>query len=115
MSIVSFSEIKNDLKQASEYWTSLDPFIRILDVISLICVFMFGVGFILVDILRIHETVTNMAFLTFPIFVAGFTFVYRTKLNTEGEDFHKARMEFIKMVGIVLLFILTTFVYSFIV
>lgn len=112
---MSLSEIKDDLKQASDYWTSLDPFVRTLDVISVILVFMFGIGFILVDILSITETVTNMAFLTFPIFVAGFTYVYRTKLNTEGEDYDAARMEYIKFIGMLLLFILATFVYSFIV
>lgn len=104
--------LTKDLSQIKKEWYAEDSTVRLLDLISLFGIMIFGVTFIVVSVMAIIPTLTNMAFMIYPIIISGYTFTLRSKLSNPDVDNKAARKEFLGLVSITTLLVLFTFVYS---
>ncbi|MHA2028479.1 MAG: hypothetical protein ACW99A_08285 [Candidatus Kariarchaeaceae archaeon] len=107
----SLENIKKDLKQVKEQWDQLDPNVRYLDIITLICVAIFAVSFFYVYIFEVALIITNALFMMFPAILAAYIFIYRSKLNDPESDNDVARKEFLTSMSIFLAIVGFSFVY----
>ncbi len=110
----AWNDIKKDFSQIKDEWLSLDPAIRLLDILSLLGVIIFGLTFITVSVLEITVTLTNMAFMIYPIIISGYIFVLRVKLNDPDADKYAARKEFFSLVLLTTFLVVLGFFYAFI-
>lgn len=107
--IESFS---SELRKVRNEWLELDPAVRRLDLLSLLSILVFGIGYIVVRAFDLTLTVTNGAMLISPIILAGYMFIYRSKLADKDSDHVQARKEFRNFLLMTLGLILLTLVYS---
>ena len=108
----SKTSLKKDFSQLRDEWMELDPTLRLMDLTSIALILLFGIGYILVNVLDITMTVSNAAMLIFPLILSGYIYVLRTKLRDENKDNSEAKREFLLLVGITVGLILFTFIYS---
>jgi amino acid transporter len=73
---------------------------------------LFGISYVVISILEIPQTVTNMMFMIYPAIIAGYSFVFRVKLSKEEENKAAARKEYIMLVSITTFLVLISFLYS---
>ena len=106
------TSLKENLVLLKKEWEEVDPTLRFLDLISIGLIGIFGIGYILVNVLEIIINVSNGVMLIFPLILSGYIFVLRSKLADPKADNDAARREFLMLVGITLFLVLLTFVYS---
>ena len=107
--------LRKDYSQLKEEWFSLDPLTRTLDIATVASIVLFGLGYILISVLKVTITVSNGVMLIFPLILAGYLFVFRSKVADPDEDNKAARREFIMLTGITITLILLTFIYGIII
>lgn len=113
-SMSSFVEdAKKDFNNIKAHWQSLDPLVRFLDKITLVQILLFGIAFIIASGSSYSPIVTNSAMMIFPVIMAGFTFVFRSKINSNIENIEIARKEFIRFLAVILFLIVLTIFYAF--
>lgn len=113
-SMSSFVEdAKKDFNNIKAHWQSLDPLVRFLDKITLVQILLFGIAFIIASGSSFSPIVTNSAMMIFPVIMAGFTFVFRSKINSNIENIEIARKEFIRFLAVILFLIVLTIFYAF--
>lgn len=113
-SMSSFVEdAKKDFNNIKTHWLSLDPLVRFLDKITLVQILLFGITFIIASGSSFSPIVTNSAMMIFPVIMAGFTFVFRSKINSNIENIEIARKEFIRFLAVILFLIVLTIFYAF--
>lgn len=113
-SMSSFVEdAKKDFNNIKTHWLSLDPLVRFLDKITLVQILLFGIAFIIASGSSFSPIVTNSAMMIFPVIMAGFTFVFRSKINSNIENIEIARKEFIRFLAVILFLIVLTIFYAF--
>lgn len=105
-------DAKKDFNNIKEHWKSLDPLVRFLDKITIVQIFLFGIAFVIASGSSVTPIVTNSAMMIFPVIMAGFTFVFRSKVNSNIENLESARKEFIKFLAVIIFLILLTIIYA---
>lgn len=106
-------DAKKDFNNIKAHWQSLDPLVRFLDKITLVQILLFGIAFIIASGSSFSPIVTNSAMMIFPVIMAGFTFVFRSKINSNIENIEIARKEFIRFLAVILFLIVLTIFYAF--
>lgn len=108
--------IKSDMKAVRGYWQGLDSRVRFLDTMSIAQILLFVLSYVLMSALKVTKTVSNTAMMTFPIFMTGITFVFRSRLQKdieEDRDTSSGRREFIMFSLLFIALVAMTFVYTF--
>lgn len=108
----SVEGLKKDLSTIKNQWTKLDSTIKFLDIITLVSIIIFTFSFFLVYFLSVPLIVTNVAFMIYPAIVAGYVFIFRSKLNDPEADHVGARKEFLWSITVITVIILFSFVYT---
>ncbi|MDH5402971.1 MAG: hypothetical protein OEZ01_12450 [Candidatus Heimdallarchaeota archaeon] len=110
---MSFKEtVKKDFTLMKGEWNKMHPALKSLDLISLAGVLLFGISFLTVSIFDVAQTESNMGFMMYPIFIAGFTQLYRVKLAENKEDKAVLRRNYILQVGLVTLLVILLIIYG---
>ena len=108
----SVNNLKNDLRQIKDHWKQLDSKVRFLDLVTIASVVLFGVSFFFIYLFDIPLIISNVALVIYPAVIAGYTFVYRSQLNDADTDHEKARKEYLWLVAVITLLVMSTFLYS---
>ena len=108
----SIEGLKKDLSTIKNQWTKLDSTIKFLDVVTIASITIFTFSFFYVYFLSVPLIVTNVAFMIYPAIVAGYVFIYRSKLSDPEVDKESARKEFLLSIVVITLIILFSFVYT---
>ncbi|MCH8906327.1 MAG: hypothetical protein IH840_04485 [Candidatus Heimdallarchaeota archaeon] len=108
----ALAEFRTDVNTLKKKWQELPPLVRLLDTVSFACVLLFGIGFIAISYFDVPVIVTNVAFMIYPVIVAGYAYSYRSKIVDETADHVAARKEFLMLTGVSAVIVLLTFVYS---
>lgn len=108
----SVEGLKKDLSTIKNQWTKLDSTIKFLDILTLASIGIFTFAFFFVYFLSIPLIVTNIAFMIYPAIVAGYVFIYRSKLSDPEADHAGARKEFLWSIIVVTVIILFSFIYA---
>ncbi|MHA2503971.1 MAG: hypothetical protein ACXAE3_14015 [Candidatus Kariarchaeaceae archaeon] len=107
--------VREELGLLKNEWDELNPTLRFLDIVAIGLIALFGIGYIIVNVLDVSMTVSNGAMLIFPLVLTGYIYVLRSKIANEEEDNSAALREFMILSGITLFLVVLTFVYSFII
>ncbi len=108
----SVEGLKKDLSTIKNQWTKLDSTIKFLDIMTTASIAVFAFSFFYVYFLSVPLIVTNVAFMIYPAIVAGYVFIFRSKLNDPEADHAGARKEFVWSIVVVTVIILFSFVYT---
>ena len=109
---MSSSTVRSDLSKLRNEIRKIDPKIKFLDLLTLVNVLLFGLGYLYVSIFDVVMISSNGALLISPLIVAGAIHIFRHSLMDPEDDHNKSRNHYFNTILIALGLIALGFIYG---
>ena len=90
-----FQIIKQDIADFVKIYVKQDRNLKILDLVTVICLLLAFVNFLVLQIFNIAESAANAILIVFPIFVSGLTSAFRYKIGESKENTRKLLKQYL--------------------
>ena len=81
--------LKHDVTAFIKIYGKQERNLKVMDLISLGCLFLALVNFLVLQIFNIGESSTNAILIIYPIFISGLTVAFRRKINETQKNNEK--------------------------